>query len=76
VDYGFAHGVALEAAEIECVAFEFHHASAGGVAGGLRQQLLGEIHQAAVIGVGLVELEHGELGVVVGGEALVAGNCG
>ncbi len=34
--------------------------------------LLGEVHQVVVGGVGLVELEHGELGVVAGGQPLVA----
>ena len=35
-------------------------------------QLLGELHQVVVVGVGLVELEHGELGVVLGADAFVA----
>ena len=35
-------------------------------------QLLGEGHDVAVVGVGLVELEHRELGVVAGRDALVA----
>ena len=38
----------------------------------LRQQFGREIHQAAIIGVGLVELQHRELGIVMRGEALVA----
>ena len=38
----------------------------------LRHQLLGELHEVGVVGVGLVELEHRELGVVAGGDALVA----
>ncbi len=46
--------------------------AAGGVDRHLRQQFRGEVHQAAVIGVGLVELQHGELGVVMRGEAFVA----
>ena len=29
-------------------------------------------HEVVVVGVGLVELEHGELGVVAGADALVA----
>ena len=32
----------------------------------------GEVHQVVVVGVGLVELEHGELGVVLGADAFVA----
>ncbi len=40
--------------------------------GAVGHQLLGEGHDVAVVGVGLVELEHRELGVVAGREALVA----
>ena len=58
--------------EIELCAVVFHLGAAGGVDGDLRQQFGGEIHQAAIIGVGLVELQHGELGIVMRGEALVA----
>ena len=35
-------------------------------------ELLGERHHVRVVAVGLVELEHRELGVVAGGQALVA----
>ncbi len=35
------------------------------------QELFGEVHQQLVVGVGPVELEHRELGVVPGGDALV-----
>ena len=35
------------------------------------EQVLGEVHEVAVIGVGLVELHHGEFRVVAGGEPLV-----
>ena len=35
-------------------------------------QLFGQIHQVVIVRVCLVELEHGELGVVLGGDALVA----
>ena len=35
-------------------------------------EVLRELHQVVVVGVGLVELEHGELGVVLGADALVA----
>ena len=38
----------------------------------LLEQLLGEVHQVVIVGVGLVELEHGELGIVARGDALVA----
>ena len=36
------------------------------------EQHLGKVHELPVVGVRLVELEHGELGVVPGGEPLVA----
>ena len=36
------------------------------------QHLFGEIHQIDVIGVGHIELEHGELGVMANGDAFVA----
>jgi hypothetical protein len=39
-------------------------------------QLLGERHHVAVVGVGLVELEHGELGVVAWRQPLVAEHAG
>ena len=35
-------------------------------------EFFGEVHQVVVVGVGLVELEHGELGVVLGADAFVA----
>ena len=42
------------------------------VGGAVRDELLGEIHVHRVVAVGLVGLEHRELGVVAGGDALVA----
>ena len=38
----------------------------------LGEERLGQLHQVAVVGVRLVELEHRELGVVLGRDALVA----
>ena len=38
----------------------------------LAQQLLGQVHQVGVVLVGLVELQHGELGIVPGRDALIA----
>ena len=35
-------------------------------------QLFGQVHQVMIGGIGLIELEHGELGVVPGGEPFVA----
>ncbi len=35
------------------------------------EQLLRQLHQVVVVGVGLIELQHGELGIVLGRDALV-----
>ena len=37
----------------------------------MREQLLGQLHQVGVIGIRLVELQHRELGIVLGRDALV-----
>src|SRR5690606_33559135 len=37
----------------------------------LAQHVLGEVHQVVVVRVGLVELQHGEFGVVAGGQPFV-----
>src|SRR5579871_5381056 len=42
------------------------------LAGYVDDELFGEAHEVVVVGIGLVELEHGELGVVAGADALVA----
>ena len=42
------------------------------LAGEVRDQLLGQPHHVGVVAVGLVQLEHRELGVVAGDDALVA----
>ena len=71
--HGFAHAVALQAAEIESAGLRIPRRSSRWRRCAVwREQLFGEVHQAAVIGVGLVELQHGELGVVVRGEPFVA----
>ena len=36
------------------------------------EQLFGQLHQVGVVGVGLIELEHRELGIVLGRDAFVA----
>ena len=47
-------------------------AAAGYVFGGLYDHVLSEIHDLAKIGIGLVELEHGELGIPAPAQSLVA----
>jgi hypothetical protein len=37
-----------------------------------RDHLLGDLHQVVIVGIGLVELQHGELGIVLRAHALVA----
>jgi hypothetical protein len=69
---GFAHGEARQAAEVNLVTFEFHHGRTGGIDRRLAQQFLGEIDQAAIVRVRLVELQHGEFGIVMCREPFVA----
>src|SRR5690606_26307178 len=59
-------------AQVDVALFPAHQ---GAAADGLRHvadHALGQVHHLDVGGVGLVQLEHGELGVVPGGHALVA----
>ena len=42
------------------------------VSGDLREQLIGQGHQRAIVAVRLVELQHRELGVVLGRDPLIA----
>ncbi len=50
---------------------ERHFLEAAGFARGVRDELFGHRHQLVVVGVGLIELEHRELGVVLRRHALV-----
>ena len=59
-------------AEVKPLALVFHLGRAGRVEGDLLQQLRREVHQAPVVGVGLVELEHREFGIVLRRDAFVA----
>jgi hypothetical protein len=58
--------------QVERAALVLEHLGAQRLARRVAQQALGEVHQAAVVRVGLVELHHGEFGVVARAEALVA----
>ena len=69
---GFAHGESLPLGQVDGVAVELGDGGAIHLARDELDQLLGDLHQVVVVGVGLVELEHGELGVVLGADALVA----
>ena len=69
---GFAHGKSLPATEVY---FVFAVADGGRPADLFHQaleQLLGQIHQVAVVAIGLIKLQHGELRVVSGGDPLIA----
>ncbi|MNF73573.1 hypothetical protein D3C84_555780 [compost metagenome] len=59
-------------AEVEQLVAVGHVGAAEHGHGQLAEQLLGEVHVVFVVGVGVVELEHGELGVVPGRHAFVA----
>ena len=69
---GVVHRQAHERlAEVEYLVAIGHVGTAQHGQGQLAEQLLGEVHVVAVVGIGLVELEHGELGVVPGRDAFV-----
>ncbi len=61
---GFAHGVAMPLAQVDLVAVEVGDGGAVDLSGDEDDEFFAELHQVVVVGVGLVELEHGELGVV------------
>ncbi len=71
-DERFAHGELADVGEIELRLVVSDFGGASGVEGGLFEQLFGELDHAAVIGVGLIELEHGELRIVADRDAFVA----
>ncbi len=71
-DNGLAHGELLPFAQIDLGAVEGGEGGAVHFVGDEGDEFLGEVHQVVVVAVGLVELEHGELGVVLGGDAFVA----
>ena len=58
--------------EVDLLAADRHDGRAERVAGGLGDQLLGDRHHVGPVGERLVQLHHRELGVVAGGDALVA----
>ncbi len=58
-------------AEVEHLVAVGHVGAAEHGLGQLAEQLLGQVHVVFVVGIGLVELEHGELGVVPGRDAFV-----
>src|SRR5664279_766382 len=72
LDDGFAHGEPLEVCKINFVPIEVRDGCAVDVARHLRQHLGGEVHHVAIVRVGHVELQHGELGIVLRRDALVA----
>ena len=71
--HGLAHRESLEGlTEVEAGALVVEDGSAEHGLRHAAQQVLGQVHQVTVVRVGLIELEHGELGVVPGGQALIA----
>ncbi len=69
---GLAHGQALPVAPINFLLAPLHFCSAGHILRRLSDQFLREIHHALVVGVGLIELQHGELRIPAPAQALVA----
>jgi hypothetical protein len=62
--------------QVELAAVVGHDGRAGDLLGQVRHQVLGDGHHVAVVAVGLVQLQHRELGVVAGRQALVAEHPG
>ena len=69
---GLAHGQAGPLGEVNGVAVEFGEGGAVDLAGDELDEIFSNLHEVVVVGVGLVELEHGEFRVVLGADALVA----
>ena len=59
-------------AQVDLVAVEMGDGGAVDFLGDEDDEFFAELHQVVVVRVGLVELEHGELGVVAGADAFVA----
>jgi len=71
--YRLHHGQAMERlAQIDFAALIADDGGAQHFARDFGEQLLGEIHQVFVIPIGLVEFDHGELGVVARRNPFVA----
>ena len=70
--HGFAHAVAVQFAEVDFVACEFRLGPSGRVESRLPQQFAREVHQALVVRIRLVELQHREFRIVLRGKTLVA----
>jgi hypothetical protein len=70
--YGFAHREALPLAQVDGVLPVLHYRRPANCGGEMREQILSQVHQVAVITVSLVELEHGEFRIVLGRNSLVA----
>ena len=58
--------------KVDFVLAERHHGEPFTSLATWRSSRFGEVHHVVVVRVGLVELQHGELGIVLGGDALVA----
>src|SRR4051812_2729826 len=72
LDDRLAHAQLGPVAEIDLIAVEVGDEGAVDFHGDELDELFREVHQVVVVGVGLIELEHGELGVVPGADAFVA----
>src|SRR5438270_11331841 len=70
-DDGVTHREALPIGKIELLAVKRGLGGAVHITRDLREHGLGEVHQVAIICVGLIELKHGELGIVLGRDAFV-----
>ena len=72
VDDGFAHRHALPVGPVDLLISPLGFRSARYIFHGLLDHALRQVHHVFVIGVGLVELEHGKFGIPAPAEAFVA----
>src|ERR1700688_3720312 len=71
-DNGFAHGKTLELREIEFVFSVLYSRGASDVGGQQRKKIFVEVHQIAIVAVGLVKFQHGEFGIVLRRNSFIA----
>jgi hypothetical protein len=68
---GLAHGVFANVGEVDFLSLVHHSRRPGGGDGDGLEELFRESNHAAIIGVRLIELEHGEFRIVAGRDTLV-----
>src|SRR5437870_252029 len=71
LDDSFAHRELANVSKIDSAAPISDLSGTGSIHRNLVKQLARELNHAAIVGIGLIELEHRELGIVLSGDAFV-----